>query len=390
MKNTIILLLIIIFIPSLLLGGGKWYHHYQDGLDMMNIGAYNKAIGKFQQALKVRRSDAERVKTYGMHFIEYYPHRELGICYYELGEYGKARIQLNISLKQSPSTRAQEYLNKLQGIKTKINQPPPVVVKEPEKKRDPAPEPEPEPETIEFPDANIPDAGPVKLVGERMGIAVLPFQTQGLGEEMGEINIVEQMMTTFYNLNRFKLYERTQLESILEEQKLGMTGLLDASTAAEIGKGIGVDAIVLGTVTRSNNNIAIDARLIDTESAQIITAQDEVSERTNIQALKATIQKLAMKIVQDLPLINGFVIDVSGDQLTLDVGSEHGIKRGMKCVIFKEGDDIIHPITKAVLGKQTEIMGEVKLTQVYRKYSVGNVVDNDLQVFEIGNKIVTK
>ncbi len=230
----------------------------------------------------------------------------------------------------------------------------------------------------------------VKRVGERMGIAVLPFQTQGLGSEIRQINIVEQLMTTFYSLDRFRQYEQTQLEKILEEQKLGMTGVLDASTAAEIGKGIGVEAIVLGTVTRAGNNIAIDARLIDTESAEIISAQDELSERINIQELKNTIQRLAYKIVQDLPLVEGFVIDVSGDQLTLDIGSSNGIKKGMKCVIYKEGQDIIHPITKKVLGKQTEELGEIKLNQVYPNYSVGRVVKKFKGLFVSGNKFVTK
>jgi len=85
----------------------------------------------------------------------------------------------------------------------------------------------------------------------------------------------------------------------LEEQKLGMSGILDASTAAEIGKGIGVDAIVLGSVTKSGSNLAIDARLIDTETAEIITAQDEICHRTNIQNLKDAINRLAMEISQD-------------------------------------------------------------------------------------------
>ncbi|MBC8182328.1 hypothetical protein H8E88_14595 [candidate division KSB1 bacterium] len=223
-----------------------------------------------------------------------------------------------------------------------------------------------------------------------MGLAVLPFQTSGLGVEMGNINVVEQLMTTFYNLNRFKLFERSQLESILEEQKLGMSGLLDASTAAQIGKGIGVDAIVLGSVTRSGNNMAIDARLIDTETAQLITAQDEMSSRTTIQELKEMVNRLATKIYNDLPLVEGYVIGINGDRLTLDIGSSKYIKKGMKCIVYREGRDIIHPITKKVLGKQTEELGEVKLSEVYPEYSIGKVIVTKAGMFEIGCKVITK
>ena len=379
---TVIILLFSIYTP--LFSGGKWYNYYKDGLKLMKQGNWAKAIGNFNEALKVKRRDTKRIKTYGMHFIEYYPHRERGICFYNLGQLKRARLDLNISIKQQYSARAQEYLAKLGGAPVAREPVNPSVlkptVKKPKKK-------EVIPAVKKPVDSN---PAPVKLVGERMALAVLPFQTTGLGKEIGEINVVEQMMTTFYNLNRFKLFERTQLEKILEEQKLGMTGVLDASTAAEIGKGIGVDAIVLGSVTRAGRNVSIDVRLIDTETAEIITAQDELSSNTTIQELKEMIGRLTMKISNDLPLVEGYVIAVNGDELTLDIGMNKGVKKGMKCIIYREGQDIVHPITKKVLGKQTEELAEVKLHQVYSAYSIGKVTSSSSSMFEIGNRVVTR
>lgn len=382
--SYLIVIILLISISSPLFSGGKWYNHYEDGLELMKQGNWAQAIEKFNEALKVKRRDTKQIKTYGMHFIEYYPHRERGICFYNLGQLKRAAIDLNISIKQQYSARAQEYLAKIGGSPTDREPVTPPVLKRPVK----------QPEVKkEDPPAQVPveiQPTQVKLVGERMALAVLPFQTAGLGTEMGEINVVEQMMTTFYNLNRFKLFERSQLERILEEQKLGMSGVLDASTAAEIGKGIGVDAIVIGTVTRAGRNIGIDARLIDTETAQIITAQDELSANTTIAELKEMIGRLAMKISNDLPLVEGYVIAVDGENLTLDIGMNHGLKKGMKCIIYREGQDIVHPITKKVLGKQTEELAEVKLQQVYSAYSIGKVTKSSSGIFEIGNKVVTK
>lgn len=381
MKRTIsffvvILLLLIIF--STVFAGGKWYNHYKDGLKFMQSGNWTRAIAKFNQAIVVKNKDMKKIKTYGMHFMAYFPHREKGICYYNLGRTDDARRELKLSLRQQYSSRAQEYLAKLGSaplIRKPIEPPSQPVVNE---------------KIVSKTDPPVQASIGVKLVGERMGLAVLPFQTSGLGVEMGNINVVEQLMTTFYNLNRFKLFERSQLESILEEQKLGMSGLLDASTAAQIGKGIGVDAIVLGSVTRSGNNMAIDARLIDTETAQLITAQDEMSSRTTIQELKEMVNRLATKIYNDLPLVEGYVIGINGDRLTLDIGSSKYIKKGMKCIVYREGRDIIHPITKKVLGKQTEELGEVKLSEVYPEYSIGKVIVTKAGMFEIGNKVITK
>ena len=345
MKKTICFLVILILFGILVptvFSGGKWYNFYNDGIELMKAERWSRAIEKFNEALKVKNKDVKKIKTYGMHFMPYFPHREKGICFFHLGRIDDAKRELKLSLRQQYSPRAQEHLAKLGSAPSKpeIKRPSLPIV---EKIKDPIP-------VKRKIDPVIKTPSEVKLVGERMGLAVLPFQTKGLGVDMGEINVVEQMMTTFYNLNRFKLFERSQLEAILEEQKLGMAGILDASTAAQIGKGIGVDAIVLGSVTRSGSNLAIDARLIDTETAEIITAQDEMSNRTSIHELKEMINRLTNKIYQDLPLVEGYVIGVNGDHLTLDLGSSKNVKKGMKCIIYREGQDIIHPITKKVWG----------------------------------------
>ena len=374
-----IVLFLILAIFVTVFAGGKWYNHYKDGLKLMKSGNWSRAISKFNEAILVKNKDMKKIKTYGMHFIQYFPHREKGICFYNLGRIDDARRELKLSMRQQYSSRAQEFLTKL-GNAPITRRPPPIVE---DKKEGKIISEKPEDPIIKPPTE-------VKLVGERMGLAVLPFQTTGLGVEMGDINVVEQLMTTFYKLNRFKLFERTQLESILEEQKLGMSGIVDASTAAQIGKGIGVDAMVLGSVTRSGRNLAIDARLIDTETAAIITAQDEMSNRTSIQELKEMIIRLANKIYNDLPLVDGYVIGVNNDQLTLDLGSSKNVKKGMKCIIYSEGQDIIHPLTKKVLGKQTVELGEVKLTEVYPEYSIGKIIVTKSGMFEIGCKVITK
>ena len=130
--------------------------------------------------------------------------------------------------------------------------------------------------------------------------------------------------------------------------------------------------------------------MIDTETAEIITAKDDMSARVDIQELREMIERVVTKIGSDVPLVQGYVISVDGDQLTLDLGSGKGVRKGMKCVIYREGQDIIHPITKQVLGKQTEELGQIKLVQVYPQYSIGRVIRSEIGVFEVGNKVVTK
>lgn len=44
------------------------------------------------------------------------------------------------------------------------------------------------------------------------------------------------LSTTLASSRQIRVAERDQLDKILEEMQLGMTGLLDPSTAAQVGK----------------------------------------------------------------------------------------------------------------------------------------------------------
>lgn len=60
---------------------------------------------------------------------------------------------------------------------------------------------------------------------------------------------VEDIFAKYLLRRGFTVIERSQLERILDEQKLNMSGALDQETLKQIGKVLGVDALVLGSVT---------------------------------------------------------------------------------------------------------------------------------------------
>ncbi len=386
MKPTWIPKVIVLFLFMLfstqLLAGGEWYKLYQDGLDAMEKGDYQAASELFRQAIKGNPDDDENVRTYGMHFIEYFPHRELGICLYHLGETTAAGKELKISMSQEPSDRAREYMRKIGAGVTS------------DKKE------------VSDLETGVIAAGSVggnskgtdmivgkqtiKLVGERMGVAVLPFENKGASRDLGEI-ILDKMITVLWNQDRFKVMERAALDQVLAEQSLGQTGILDATTAAEIGRGIGVDAIIIGSVAATASGaLSIDTRVIDTESAAIIVAHDAYTGSSDAQSVKNAVENLARKITESLPLVDGYVIKINGEQLILDVGRNGGLKKGMKCVIYKEGAPIKHPITGEILGKETTVLGEVLVTDSFAKYSVAITLNTVGGILSIGDKFLTK
>ena len=57
------------------------------------------------------------------------------------------------------------------------------------------------------------------------------------------------------------MVEREKLEEVLREQKTGTSGVIDLSTAAQMGKLLGVEAVVVGSISDIGNSLAIIGRL---------------------------------------------------------------------------------------------------------------------------------
>lgn len=95
---------------------------------------------------------------------------------------------------------------------------------------------------------------------------------------------------------KFRVVERNKLQSVMEEQNLGMSGRVTSGTGAQIGKLTGAQYLVMGTVTAYEENtagsggglsfkgisvggnkseayIAVDVRVVDSTSGEIAYAR---------------------------------------------------------------------------------------------------------------------
>ena len=65
------------------------------------------------------------------------------------------------------------------------------------------------------------------------------------------------------------IVERRQLESVLNEQALSMTGLIDSSTAQKIGTLLGAEFVISGTINQTGKWTRIDAQIIRVSSGDV-------------------------------------------------------------------------------------------------------------------------
>lgn len=94
---------------------GKWYSYYKRALSCMEGGCYMEAISDLGEAVNRRPADKRWASTYGMHYMDYFPHREAGIAHYFLGDDELAKSELELSIAQEPSAKAHFYLNKVRS-----------------------------------------------------------------------------------------------------------------------------------------------------------------------------------------------------------------------------------------------------------------------------------
>jgi TolB-like protein len=203
-------------------------------------------------------------------------------------------------------------------------------------------------------------------------IAVLDFQLQGENfdnKDMGTI-VAEWFITAMVREGRFDVVERRMLEKILGEQKLAMSGVVDANSATQIGKLLGVKVIISGSVMKLKEVTEINARIIDVESASIIAAENIKSAAT--ARLQDMVIDMSEKIIKNFPL-EGYVVNRSGDSVTLDLGVRTGVKTGMRFIVFKEGQIIKHPKTGEVLDVERIETGKVTITSVAQKICTAKI-----------------
>ena len=69
----------------------KWWNYYERGLSFADGQFFKEAVKDFNAAIRKREKDQRMARTYGMHFMDYFPHRELGIVQYQTGNLEAAK-----------------------------------------------------------------------------------------------------------------------------------------------------------------------------------------------------------------------------------------------------------------------------------------------------------
>ncbi|MBI5187354.1 MAG: hypothetical protein HZA01_16735 [Nitrospinae bacterium] len=213
-----------------------------------------------------------------------------------------------------------------------------------------------------------------RSVGSRLALSVLPFQEKSGQAELSPRSY-DMMLNALMDSRRFKIVSRgKELDAVLKEVGLSRTDLVDPDSAVRIGKITAAEAILAGAISESPESVEIFARIIDTETSEVLAAEDVFTTDKSMKGLDYICRGLAAKFMEKIPLAEGMVVRANGKELTLDLGLRSNIRENSRALIYREGEPVIQPLTGKKLGADAVILAEGKITGVLEAYSKGEIV----------------
>lgn len=101
-------------------------------------------------------------------------------------------------------------------------------------------------------------------------LAILPFtDLEGQVTQLHKY-VAEELTTRLFGNVNFRVVERSRIEQVLGEVAFGGTAAVDVDSAAQFGRLLGADAIVTGTITDLGESLALNARIIEVATGNVI------------------------------------------------------------------------------------------------------------------------
>jgi hypothetical protein len=87
-----------------------------------------------------------------------------------------------------------------------------------------------------------------------------------------------------------------------------------------------------------------------------------------------SVDQLAAEIQSYFPKVQGEVKTVQGDRLTIGLGTKDGLVPGVTLTLWRDGKEIHHPVTGAVIGRTEDEVGSVEVTGLTETTCTGVVL----------------
>ncbi|MGE0360984.1 MAG: CsgG/HfaB family protein [Vicinamibacterales bacterium] len=264
------------------------------------------------------------------------------------------------------------------------------------------------------------------LAQAKVRVAVMNFENNSTwawwGDNLGAA-AADELATQLVQSGKYTVLERRELASILQEQNLGASGAVTPATAAKVGKLLGVQLILTGSITAfsikrtsiglrgiggsySNAESKVDARLVNTETGEVmvvatgqgnkrmgggyfrgVSAEQTFDQGAAQEALRPAVEQVVAKLTEQSASLTsltpaapeGQIVSTRAGLYYINRGQSAGIKVGQKFTVHHVVDEI-KDADGRLLDKVIEETGVLEVTQVLSQSAVCKLVSGKAAV----------
>jgi curli biogenesis system outer membrane secretion channel CsgG len=268
-------------------------------------------------------------------------------------------------------------------------------------------------------------AGSAQAQG-KVRVAVLDFANNSTwswwGDNLGSA-AADELTTQLVKTGRFTVVERAQLGAVLAEQDLGQSGAVTAATAAKIGKILGVQFLLAGSITQfsiertsagyrgiggtiSTAESMMDVRLINTETAEVMAVAEgkgtkrmgggyfkgAAAERTFDQgaaqeALRPAVEQVVQRVAAQSNTLasvipaapEGQIVSTREGLFYINRGQNAGVKVGQRFDVMRVVDEI-KDADGRLLDRVIDKVGTLEVTQVLSQSAICKLITGQAAV----------
>lgn len=236
----------------------------------------------------------------------------------------------------------------------------------------------------------------------------------------------DAVVNTFVELKYFRVVERNRMDQLMNEVAHQQTGFVDASTAGEIGRQLGAQAMVLGSVGAAGYHveqnqwtdddgkvhinytakasISLNIRIVEVETSEIVFAEtiigaasDTVSAGSQPQpesvllgkALQKAAYNMYRPIQENYPLTATVIkVDPGSFMVYIDVGTDWGVKKGRRMEFYRQGEAIRHPTTGKIIGQERTFLLKSRVSKAMPAMSKTKIKKKKFGRIQVGDHVI--
>lgn len=258
---------------------------------------------------------------------------------------------------------------------------------------------------------------PAVMDAAKLRIAVMVFENNASSEwrswNLGKA-AQDAMITALVDTDLFTVIERQKLDMILAEQNLGQSGAITSQSAAKVGRLLGVQVVITGSVTqfgktKTGGGIsgllggsavewegALDARMINVNTGEIISvakgegsatgggihikgvhvgSRGSYNERAG-SVMREAVEDIAEQFADKAETLiatmgsSAKVALVKSGKVYISAGLNYDVEIGDIYEVIRQGEAIIDPDTGLELDREEEVVGVLEVIKVKAKLAI--------------------